>query len=484
MIEFKNKVLIIGYGAVSQCTLPLLMKHVKIPYENITIIDFEDKTKALEKWTAKGIKFFQKRITREELDSILSEYLDSGGLLIDLAWNIGCNDVVKWCYEHNVLYVNASVEQWDPYDDQENKSAYEKSLYARHMQLREMASKWKKGATAVLDHGANPGLISHFVKQGLIDISDELIKDKKVSQENVQKIKELIAKENFAELAMAFGVKVIHCSERDTQISDKPKQVNEFVNTWSIAGFHEEGIGPSELGWGTHEKWLPKTAVKPEAGPKNQIFLQQSGMNTWVRSFVPPDHEIIGMVIRHGEAFTISEKLTVLENNKAIYRPTVHYAYMPCDAAIASLHELRGINYELQPKQKIYTDDEITSGTDILGALIMGHAYNSWWTGSDLSIEESRKLVPGQNATTIQVAAGVLAAVMWAIENPDKGVCIPDDLPHEYVLKIAKPYLGKFISGPFDWTPLKNRKTLFKGNPDSIVDEEDPWQFKNFLFVQ
>ena len=133
------------------------------------------------------------------------------------------------------------------------------------------------------------------------------------------------------------------------------------------------------------------------------------GINTWVRSWVP-DYCIHGMVVRHGEAFTISDQLTVWKNGKAVYRPTVHYAYCPCDVAIASLNELRGYNYKLQPKQRIM-NDEITSGSDILGALLMGHAYNSWWIGSDLSIEESRRLVPHQNATTMQVAISVVAAV-------------------------------------------------------------------------
>ena len=66
------------------------------------------------------------------------------------------------------------------------------------------------------------------------------------------------------------------------------------------------------------------------------------------------------------------------------------------------------------------------AGADILGALLMGHPYQSWWTGSDLSIEESRRLVPHQNATTMQVAISVVGAVMWMIENPVKGVCVPD----------------------------------------------------------
>ena len=86
----------------------------------------------------------------------------------------------------------------------------------------------------------------------------------------------------------------------------------------------------------------------------------------------------------------------------------------------------------------------------------MGHPYQSWWTGSDLDIEESRRLVPHQNATTMQVAISVVAACMWMIENPRRGVCVPDDLPHDYILDISKPYLGTFVSVASDWTPLKH----------------------------
>jgi homospermidine synthase len=204
------------------------------------------------------------------------------------------------------------------------------------------------------------------------------------------------------------------------------------------------------------------------------------GMNTWVRSWIP-DEEIVGMVIRHGEAFGLSDRLTVWDGDKAIHRPTVHYAYMPCHETLSSLCELRGRNYEMQSKVRIL-EDEITSGRDILGALLMGHNYNSWWTGSDLSIEEARRLAPGQNATTLQVALGVISAVLWMFENPKKGVCLPDDLPHDFVLDIAKPYLGNFISTPSDWTPLKNRKVYFKENP-AAKPANDVWQFENFQFI-
>ena len=483
MIKFENKILIIGHGAVGRCALPLLVKHISVPYKNITVIDFVDKRGELDPWIKKGVKYFQERVTPVNIARTLSRHGAPGGLVVDLAWNIDSVSMLNWCHENKVLYVNTSVEEWDPYANIDKKTPFEKSLYYKQMEIWKLISRWDnhhKATTAVLDHGANPGLISHFTKKGIIDIASRVLKDKVLSKRDEKIMEHFIKEEKFPELSMKLGIKVIHISERDTQITDKPKQIDEFVGTWSIEGLREEGISPAEIGWGTHENKLPELANVPEIGPRNQIFLSRMGMNTWVRSWVPYG-EVVGMVIRHAEAFTISDRLTMWRKGKAIYRPTVHYAYMPCNETLSSLNELRCRNYELQPKTRIM-NDEIISGSDTLGALIMGHRYNSWWTGSVLSIGESRKLVKHQNATTLQVAIGVVSGIMWAIENPDQGVLEPDELPHEYILKIAKPYLGKLISEPSDWTPFKNYQVFFKENPDAYLDKKTPWAFKNFLF--
>lgn len=137
-------------------------------------------------------------------------------------------------------------------------------------------------------------------------------------------------------------------------------------------------------------------------------------------------------------------------------------------------------NYVLQPKHRIMGDD-IISGRDELGCLLMGHPFGSWWIGSLLDIDESRELVPHQNATTVQVAAGVLAAVQYAIEQPARGVCLPDDLPHRFVLNHAMPYLGPFVSQPVDWSPLKNVVDPFGTSASSGCTDADMWQFRTFL---
>jgi homospermidine synthase len=458
----------------------VLIKHIQVPYRNITVLDFVDKRQTLQSWLAKGVKFSQERITPINIQQVLSKHVRSGDLIIDLSWNIDCLEMLSWSHDNKVFYINTSVEEWDPYANIHKETPYRKSLYYRQMAIRNMVATWSRPATtAILDHGANPGLISHFTKQGLLDIAAKTIDDNSTARKYCREVEKLAAARSFALLAKMLGVKVIHISERDTQITDRTKDVDEFVGTWSIEGLREEGIAPAEMGWGTHEPEIPLFASFPPSG-KHQIFLSQMGMNTWVRSWVPYG-EIIGMVIRHAEAFSISDYLSVVKNGKTVYCPTVHYAYMPSNETLTSMHELRCRNYELQKKLRIMSD-EIIKGDDALGALIMGHKYNSWWTGSVLSIEKSRQLVAGQNATTLQVAIGVVSAVMWMLENPEEGVCVPDDLPHDYILNIAKPYLGTFLSIPSDWTPLKNYQVFFKENPNSHLNVQNPWCFGNFLF--
>jgi homospermidine synthase len=480
MIDFNKQVLFVGYGAVAQCTLPIFLKHIRVPPSNITVMDLEDRLGVLEPWTAQGVNWVNEKLVPENLAETLGQFVSAGDLVVDLAWNIDCCDILQWCHDHGVLYINTSVEVWDPYAGGDSLPPTQRTLYWRHLKIRELRKSWATpGPTAVVEHGANPGLISHFTKMALLDIAARVEADGKLRGADREEIPQLAADRDFAHLAMRLGVKVIHCSERDTQISDQPKRVDEFVNTWSVEGFREEGTTTAEMGWGTHEKELPPLAIEHVSGPRNQICIAHMGINTWVRSWVPY-YNIRGMVVRHGEAFTISDRLTVYEDGKPIYRPTVHYAYCPCDAAIASLNELRGYNYQLPETVRIMTD-EITSGSDALGALVMGHAYQSWWTGTMLSIEESRRLVPHQNATTMQVAVSVVAATIWMIENPRQGVVVPDDLPHDYILDICRPYLGEVLSIPSDWTPLKYERTHFGGYDHLDVDRSDPWQFKNFL---
>ena len=274
------------------------------------------------------------------------------------------------------------------------------------------------------------------------------------------------------------GVKVIHIAERDTQTAAYAKQPGEFVNTWSIDGFVGEGCQPAELGWGTHERTLPVDAHHHDFGCDAAIYLMRPGASTRVRSWTPmagPQH---GFLITHNELISIADYYSVVDGGVVRYRPTVHYAYHPCDDAVLSVHELAGRNWQQQPTQRLMMD-EIRSGVDELGVLLMGHERGAYWYGSRLSIEQARALAPHNNATSLQVTAAVLGGLVWAMEHPRAGILEADHLDHARVLQVAEPYLGDMVGEYSDWTPLLDRGRLF---PEDI-DETCPWQFGNFRVV-
>ena len=476
-----GRIVILGCGSVAQCLLPMLLDHFDLDPTSVTVLENRDGRARIEDSLARGVHYRRAEITPENLASTLGELLGAGDVLIDLAWNIGLDDLLQWCREHDVRYLNTSVEVWDPYLDPASVSPQERTLYWRHMALRRQIARWgsNDGPSAVVEHGANPGLVSHFTKQALSEIAAAVVRDGLLADRH-DAIVDALDRGRYNVLAQLLEVKSIHVAERDTQVTDRPKDVGEFVNTWSVDGFYEEGVAPAEVGWGTHEKVLPANARTHEGeGPLNQICFAQMAHKTLVRSFVPSG-PILGMVIRHGEAFTICDHLTVWEGDVALYRPTVHYAYCPADVAWASFVELEGNQYAYPERQRIM-NDEIVAGRDELGVLVMGHPYKAWWTGMRTTIDEARAVAPHQSATTVQVAASILGALAWMFDAPREGVRVPDELPWRDVLTVATPYLGTLWSGPLDWDPVSSHADWFDQWSGRELDHEDPWQFTNFL---
>ena len=232
-----------------------MIRDLKFDPKTITIVDTRDNRHRVAEVLAMGVNYEQDGVTRENLDSFLSARVGNGDILLDLAWNIDGPTIIEWCRDHGVRYLNTSVELWDPYQDMQTTSPQDRTLYVRHQEMRKMIERWgsNNGPSAVVEHGANPGMVSHLVKRALVDITTALLKDGKAGS-RAAALQAALEAEQFNVLAQLTGTKVIHIAERDTQITNKPKEVNEFCNTWSVEGFYEEGIAPAELGWGTHEK--------------------------------------------------------------------------------------------------------------------------------------------------------------------------------------------------------------------------------------
>jgi homospermidine synthase len=462
-IAFQGRLVMIGCGSIGQGALPLILRHIEIAPTQITILTADERGRDVA--GAYGVAFIVDPLTRENYQDRLRPLLRDGDFLLNLSVDVSSVALIRLCNELGVLYLDTCIEPWAGGYTDPSLTPSERSNYALRESALAVAAECAGGPTAVLTHGANPGLVSHLVKEALLDLAQETGRNTGVPTTRAA----------WANLARSLAVKVIHIAERDTQSADIAKAPGEFVNTWSIDGFVSEGCQPAELGWGSHEKTFPADARHHAFGRDSAIYLERPGAGTRVRTWTPLEGPFHGFLVTHNESISISDYYTATEDGTVAYRPTVHYAYHPCDDAVVSLHELAGKNWMMQPRQRLMMD-EIVRGTDELGVLLMGHARGAYWYGSRLSIEEARALAPYNNATSLQVTAAVLGGIIWAMENPRRGVVEPDELDHARIMDIARPYLGTVVGVYSDWTPLQDRGLLF---PEA-VDTEDPWQFGNF----
>jgi homospermidine synthase len=469
--RFAGQLVIVGFGSIGQGVLPLLLRHLDIRPQQITIVTAEPRGHAVA--AEYGIAFVESALTRDNYRNLLAPRLGRGDFLLNVSVDVSSTALIEFCQEQGALYLDTCIEPWPGGYTDPGLSPAARSNYALRESVLALGRRYPAGPTAVVTHGANPGLVSHFVKQALVDLAAAAMPDTARPD-----MAPPAAPGEWARLAERLGIKAIHIAERDTQVAMVPKDPGEFVNTWSIDGFVSEGSQPAELGWGTHERHFPPDGRRHDFGGGAAIYLLRPGAGTRVRSWTPLEGPYQGFLITHGESISIADYLTIAEGSTVRYRPTCHYAYHPCDDAVLSLHEFAGKNWRLQQKKRLMMD-EIAKGVDELGVLLMGSSRGVYWYGSRLSIDAARRAAPHNNATSLQVTAAVLGGVVWAIEHPQEGVVEPEGLDFARILEIARPYLGEVVGIFGDWTPLAGRESLFAED----LDRDDPWQFKNIRVV-
>ena len=461
--RFNGRILMLGFGLISQATAPLLLKHFGISPDRLRVVTrSEDRSGVAAKL---GIELTVAPLDEGNHEALLTPLLAPGDFLLNLSVNVSSLALIRLCRARDAFYLDTCNEPWPGRYDDPSLPLSRRSNYNLREEVLAYRLDKRDGPTAVITMGANPGLVSALVKQALLDMAAD----------QALQVEMPGSYEEWARLAQQLNIRVIHIAERDTQTARERKVPGEFVNTWSIDGFVDEGLQPAELGWGTHERHWPADAARHGFGSDAAIYLHRPGVGTRVRSWTPLEGPYHGFLVTHAESISIADHLTLRENGAVVYRPTVHYAYHPCDDAVLSLHEMAGKNWQRQPRHRIVRE-EIVQGMDELGVLLMGHDKGVYWYGSRLTIEQARKLAPFNSATSLQVVAGILGGMAWALQNPDAGVVEPDDLDHRVVLEAALPLLGEMAGVYGAWTPLTDRSPLF----DEATDPDDPWQFLNF----
>ena len=426
--EINRRCVILGFGGVAKpvsyifATRYSMREYILIDKRRIT-------DEQIKIFGDKPVSRLEFNIKPEDLFDTMNYILKDNDIVCDF---FGCNetiDILRACHlKKGIVYINASMEEniLKPYPTQN-------ALYQAFFEFKK---KFKPTFTGCIDAGANPGMITHFAILGIFSMAKEAIKNKITNYEEIQFY---LDKKDLAKLAQIMQVDVIHISELE-QI--EPKDENKFkgfvTNTWCIDSFLDEWFDKAEVSIGTHD-------IK-DLSQENYFKIPMSEPPT-VKCPYPlymktasPNKIFTGKVVMHPETEEISK---IFSNEEHI--PTVAFVYHPSRLPRQNLE-----NKDWRELPQIIMDESTggpLSGSETMGATLISSRKDIMprWFGSVVTCEQEREIGSNSNPTTLQVAAGVISHLLLALEEPERGLCMPHEFDSEKILQLAKPFLGTVI---------------------------------------
>lgn len=492
MIEHKNRIVQFGFGAVGKSFFEKISKEIRFDeYKYYVITKTKGEFEAYINLGGIASNFITADITKDNWKSVFSQYLSEGDLLVDFADSVGTRDFVEWCAENNIMYLNTGETDWPDnwysiFAENDKKTALREAYKDQ---------KDKNRYPIVLQHGNNPGLVSHFVKAAIDYIIHTQFKRDK-------QLKHLSKEGKYNEIAKLLGIKMIHVNDIDLQEVKSAFRDDLLISPWCVDSFWFEMLSEATFNVGTHEQIDYEEEGNLHDKQKGYFEFKQLAADKKCRTYYPCG-EFEGNMVPHEETITIAKSLEVQENGETIYRPSVMFLYSPCKYARDYLEKAKvneypnpdpnkpadceNVNGKSIIRGRVYPNnwqilypENIESGTEYVGVLLLGDKFNPVWVGNRIErsfLAKDKKSSYWQTPTITPVAMSALAGVCWMLKNKDKGgIYFPDDiLNYEYILKIAEKYISKTIYQTFTKEEIENSLKIDLSNPQTkelIVCEE------------
>ena len=109
-VEFPGRILIVGFGSIGQGVLPLLLRHIGISPDRITIVTAADRGR--EEAEEYGIKFVKEPLTRENYRRILTPLVGRGDFVLNVSVEVSSIALIKLCWERGAMYLDTCIEPW------------------------------------------------------------------------------------------------------------------------------------------------------------------------------------------------------------------------------------------------------------------------------------------------------------------------------------------------------------------------------------
>jgi homospermidine synthase len=237
LASFCGRLILVGFGCVGRGVLPLILRHIAIDPAKITIVTPDDI--GSETVLHYGVRVIVASVTPANYRQFLHQLLMPGDFMINCGLHVSSVAMIDTCREVGALYLDTSIEPWLGVFRNSELPMLSRTNHTLRRSLRARGKK-RGGPTALVAHGANPGLVSHFVKLALLQLAADSLGRHAIPK----------CRAEWAALGRTLGIRTIHVTERDSQTSGEKKCHGEFVNTWSPGSLIDELCQPL----GTHQK--------------------------------------------------------------------------------------------------------------------------------------------------------------------------------------------------------------------------------------
>jgi homospermidine synthase len=251
MLESSRRLIILGYGSISRGLISLIKAVDPDRLEGIVVLAANVPKSNLD---SSAPRFVREILHKDNLSQALGKLADKGDILCNLTIGVGTGSLIDYCRQVGLLYLDTSNESW--YGDESFLNTF-----SRRQKVTARKEVYGPGApTSLICHGANPGLVTHFLKEAILEAARSLFGDADAE--------EIYGSGRWGEACKKLGIKRIDISERDTQHVAKVAPFT-FYNTWSVPGLFEEFFEPPCFAVHTDQMVEGKSAGK--------LFIQSVG---------------------------------------------------------------------------------------------------------------------------------------------------------------------------------------------------------------
>ena len=420
----QGKLILLGYGTIGKCVFDLLtLDHSYIKRKtglDVIALDVYIIDRVIPKpFQTNGAKvnIMEIKLSKKSLKELFASLdLSVGDIVIDLTSCTGTRDIIKEVSIRNkACYICTALEGW-------NGWMYEMPEMVKHTEtLKKFLPTGSP--TVLLTHGMNPGMVSHFALEAV----------------------------NILGKSKASDITRIHITETDTQKMSKkdgrksslpiavprltvtrPSMPKRIISTWGPQNFVDEmNARPSYVDHG-----------KVTQGKRRAFRVQRESLIYDVQheSVVPYK----GYVVTHEETFTLNNYFRKTYDTRA----DIAFIYKPTSASLKSFLA-KGVRCKPGERKGLLLKGPGVTGYDTVGiymetkdgkTLWIGNACKAGFAANDAIRRKHH------NATTMQVAAGVLAGLFVICKAPRLGLRYPEDIPahlRKDLLHFSERYYGK-----------------------------------------